>query len=70
MAVYEITIEHMVKLNQKVEANSLQEAEQQAETMYQDYRQGQTTHVISTERRQSVEWKSAGRLPTMTPVGP
>jgi NOL1/NOP2/fmu family ribosome biogenesis protein len=55
MAEYQVTIEILVTLSQKVTVASIEEAEQQAEAMYQGWKQGQTAHVAGTERHQSVE---------------
>jgi hypothetical protein len=69
MAKYHITIESPTRLSGKVEANSAEEAEHYAESMYQEYQQGDKTHITGTERRRSVELTSASPRRQWLPVG-
>jgi hypothetical protein len=59
MATYRVTIEWTTQLSREVDANSAEEAEQLAEQMYQEYQQGQNTHITGTDRRRSIELISA-----------
>jgi hypothetical protein len=60
MAKYRVTIEFTTRLSREIEANSAEDAEQYAESMYQEYTQGQKTHLVSTERRRNVDLLSGG----------
>jgi hypothetical protein len=59
MATYRVTIEWTTQLSREVDANSVEEAEQLAEQMHQEYMQGQNTHITGTDRRRSIELISA-----------
>jgi hypothetical protein len=59
MGTYRITIEWTTQLSREVDAHSAEEAEQLAEQMYQEYQQGQNTHITGTDRRRSIELISA-----------
>jgi hypothetical protein len=59
MATYRVTIEWTTQLSREVDAHSVEEAEQLAEQMYQEYQQGQNTHITGTDRRRSIELISA-----------
>jgi hypothetical protein len=68
MAIYRVTIEVTTQLSREVDANSVDDAEQLAENMYQEYKQGQKTHVTGTDQRRSVELISADDPQRWTPV--
>lgn len=69
MATYRVTIEFTTQLSREIEANSAEEAEQLAENMYQEYRQGQNTHVTGTDQRRSVELIAPDDPRRWQPVG-
>jgi hypothetical protein len=69
MAKYQITIEVTTQLSREIEANSAEDAEQYAESMYQEYQQGNKTHITGTTRRRSVELTSARDPRRWLPVG-
>ena len=69
MAKYRVTIEWSMRLSREIEANSAEDAEQYAESMYQEYTQGQKTHLVSTERRRNVELLPSGPSGQFQPVG-
>jgi hypothetical protein len=70
MAKYRLTIELTIQLSREVEANSVELAEQFAETMYQEYKKSNTTDVIGTEQRRTVEILSHDQGTSWAPVGP
>jgi hypothetical protein len=55
MAKYRVTVEETKRLSREIEANSAEDAEQYAESMYQEYQQGQSTHLVGTEHHRTVE---------------
>lgn len=69
MAKYQITIELTTQLSREVDSNSTEEAEHMAEAMYQEYQQGDNTHVTSTDRHRSVELLSTEEPRRWQPVG-
>lgn len=69
MAKYWITIEVTTQLSREIEANSAEDAEQYAESMYQEYQQGDKSHVTGMERHRSVELSSASPRRRWLPVG-
>ena len=58
MAKYRVTIKSTIRLSHEVEADSSQDAEQLAETMYHEWKKGENTHVIGTEWHRNVELRS------------
>ena len=71
MAKYRVTIEFTTRLSREIDVDSAEDAEQYAESMYQEYKQGQHTHIVSTERRRNVELlpDQAGSQRRFAPVG-
>jgi hypothetical protein len=69
MAKYWITIEVTTQLSREIEANSAEDAEQYAESMYQEYQQGNKSHVTGSARRRSIELTSARDPRRWQPVG-
>jgi hypothetical protein len=55
MAKYRVTVEFTTRLSREINVNSAEDAEQDAENMYREWKQGHNTHVIGTERHRSVE---------------
>jgi hypothetical protein len=75
MAKYQVTIEFTTRLSREVDTASFQDAEQDADKMFQEYLQGQDTHIVGTEHHRSVDLLSG--QPTLNkalrrfrPVGP
>jgi hypothetical protein len=54
MAKYRITIEFTTRLSDEVEAASTAEVEQLAAAIYQEWDQGNDTHVIGAEHHRSL----------------
>ena len=58
MAKYQVTVEWILRLSREVEANSSDEAERLADSMFQEYEKGETAHIVGTEHHRSVEFVS------------
>ena len=69
MAKYRVTIESTTRLSHEVEADSSQDAEQLAETMYQEWKKGENAHVIGTEWHRNVELRSDAGPSQWQPIG-
>jgi hypothetical protein len=70
MAKYLVTIELITWLSREVEANSVDEAEYVADTMYQEHQQGRKATIVRTEQRRSVELAgNPSPRPRWLPVG-
>jgi hypothetical protein len=69
MAKYQITIEFTTQLSREVEANSSDEAERLADSMYQEYERGEKAHIVGTGHHRSVELLSQAATGRFAPIG-